>query len=85
MIKSVIKYTMLIFLIIVLIVLAINYYVVFSVKNQIIINDYSNLNDIDCVVVLGAGIWGDRPSPMLEDRLDTAVDLYKKGLFLKLL
>lgn len=85
MIKSSIKYTMMIFLIIVLIVLAINYYVVFSVKNQIVIDDYSNLNDIDCVVVLGAGIWGDRPSPMLEDRLDTAVDLYQKGIVSKII
>lgn len=85
MIKSAIKYTMMIFLIIVLIVLAINYYVVFSVKNQIVIDDYSNLNDIDCVVVLGAGIWGDRPSPMLEDRLDTAVDLYQKGIVSKII
>ncbi len=31
------------------------------------------------IVVPGAGIRGDRPSPMLRDRLDTAAGLYRQG------
>ncbi|RAY13643.1 hypothetical protein DPM19_18400 [Actinomadura craniellae] len=30
-------------------------------------------------LVLGAGIWDGRPSPMLSDRLDLAADLYRRG------
>ena len=42
--------------------------------------------DADCVLVLGASVYrnGD-PSPMLRDRLDTAVYLYEQGVSPKLL
>ncbi|MQY04836.1 SanA/YdcF family protein [Actinomadura macrotermitis] len=30
-------------------------------------------------LVLGAGIWGDTPSPLLARRLDLAADLYRRG------
>ncbi len=32
-----------------------------------------------CILVLGAGVWGNEPSPVLEDRLATALDLYQRG------
>ena len=41
--------------------------------------------DIDCILVLGAGVWGDSPSPMLQDRLDAAIKLYKDGVSNKLI
>ncbi len=62
---------------IIIIVLGINFYVILSTKKQI--NPKEELNNIDCIIVLGAGIWGDKPSPMLQDRLDTAIKLYKEG------
>ena len=69
-----------------LILLGINLYVKSSTKNQIIENNYySNLKDIDCIVVLGAGIWGDKPSPMLEDRLLQAIDLYQNNVSSKII
>ena len=69
-----------------LIVLGLNFYVKASTKNQIIENgDYSNLKDIDCIIILGAGIWGDSPSPMLQDRLLQGIDLYKKGISSKII
>ena len=47
-----------------------NLYVRISTNKQIIKeNDYTELSDVDCIIILGAGIWGDKPSPMLEDRL----------------
>ena len=59
-----------------ILVLGINAYVKASTKNQIIKNnDYSNLKDIDCIIVLGAGVWGKNPSPMLEDRLLEGIKL----------
>lgn len=39
----------------------------------------------DCIIVLGAGLWGDKPSPMLKDRLEKGISLYKAGTAPKLL
>ena len=33
----------------------------------------------ECILVLGAGVWGREPSPVLEDRLATALALYRRG------
>lgn len=33
----------------------------------------------DCILVLGAGVWPSGPSPVLEDRLTTALELYRAG------
>lgn len=33
----------------------------------------------DCAIVLGAAAWHDKPSPVLEERLNHAIDLYKNG------
>lgn len=75
--KKVIKVGIIIIIIIVLIILLINFYVKNSTKNQIIEkDDYSTLKNIDCIIILGAGIWGDKPSPMLKDRLKEGILLY---------
>ena len=39
----------------------------------------------DVAVVLGAAAWDRRPSPVLEERINHAIDLYKKGTVRKLL
>ena len=39
----------------------------------------------DCIIVLGCGVWGETPTPLLSDRLDAAVALYKAGVAPKLL
>ena len=42
--------------------------------------------DPQCILVLGCAVWADNePSPMLKDRLDTAIALYKAGIAPKLL
>lgn len=87
--KKIAKYgviCLIIIIVLMLIILGINLYVKSSTKNQIIENNYySNLKDIDCIVVLGAGIWGDKPSPMLEDRLLQAIDLYQNNVSSKII
>ncbi len=35
--------------------------------------------DFDCVLVLGAGVWGDSPSHMLEERLNKGIEIYNTG------
>lgn len=84
--KKVMTYIIIILIIILLIVLAINLYVKQSTKKQIIeYNDYSGLKDIDCIIILGAGIWGDKPSPMLEDRLLEGISLYENNVSSKII
>lgn len=42
--------------------------------------------DPQCILVLGCAVWADdQPSPMLKDRLDAAIELYRKGAAPKLL
>lgn len=85
-VKKVIKYIVIVIAIILIIVLGINFYVKISTKNQIINeNDYTKLSDIDCIIVLGAGIWGDKPSPMLEDRLLEGIKLYNNDISSKII
>ena len=88
--KKKLKKIIIIFLILiitgVIIVLGINAYVKGSTKNQIIRNnDYSNLQYIDCIIVLGAGVWGENPSPMLEDRLLEGIKLYENNVAPKII
>jgi len=67
-------------------VLTINTYVKSSTQAQILSNEtYTKLEDIDCIIVLGAGIWGDKPSPMLEDRLLEAIKLYNNKVSPKII
>ena len=57
--------------------LSINFYVVNKTKSKIVTEKQANeLENVDCILVLGAGIWGDKPSPMLEDRLLQGITLY---------
>ena len=80
------KYLIISILIVITIVLIINYYVKFLSKKKIITEkEAEKLEDIDCILVLGAGIWGDKPSPMLEDRLKTSISLYKNNVSNKII
>ena len=84
--RKVIKYIIILVVIVILIILGINSYVKISTQKQIINKDeYSKLYDIDCIIVLGAGIWGDKPSPMLEDRLLEGINLYENNVSNKIL
>ena len=57
--------------------LSINFYVVNKTKSKIVTEKQAReLENVDCILVLGAGIWGDKPSPMLEDRLLQGITLY---------
>ncbi len=57
-------------------ILCINIYVCQSTKNQI----FKELENADCILVLGAGVKKDHtPSNMLNDRLEAAISLYNQG------
>ena len=84
--KKMFKILIVITIISIILVLFINFYVVgMANKRMIKDNDYSSLKNVDCILILGAGIWGDKPSPMLQDRLDEGVKLYKEGIASKII
>lgn len=85
-ILKILKILLIIVLISIIISIIINCYIINTSKKRILKEeDYSKLNNIDCILILGAGIWGDKPSPMLQDRLDEGIKLYKKGLSSKII
>lgn len=64
----------------VFVVLGIDLYVKLSTSEQILsVEEAADLSDVDCILILGAGVWGDKPSPMLEDRLLQGIELYDKN------
>ena len=49
-------------------------------------DDFSTLNDVDCIVVLGCLVNSDgTPSDMLADRLTRGIELYKAGVAPKII
>lgn len=72
--------------IIAVLLLIVNCYVVLSVNNRIITNkDYKNIKDVECIIVLGGGIKKNKPTPLLQDRLDKAIELYFEGVAPKII
>ena len=65
-----------------LFVFGLNFLVVRSTEKQII-KDFTQ--EYDCILVLGAGVRDGSPRPMLQDRLDYAIDLYKNNVAPKLI
>ena len=75
-----------IFIVLIILVFGINFYVKASTKNRIIsIKEAKKLKDVDAIIVLGAGVWGDSPSPLLRDRLITGIEVYEKGISNKII
>lgn len=83
--KKTIKYLMILAIIVTLLVLSINLYIIYVTKPTIKNIEELEYNDIDCIIILGAGIRGQNPSPILEDRLLTGVDLYKENIANKII
>lgn len=74
--RKIIKWGILMILILIIIVFGINFFVKISTRNLIVDNNSKKIENADCALVLGAGIWNNEPSPMLKDRLDVAIELY---------
>jgi len=82
MIKKVFRTIIILIFLIIITTVAINLYMCLSVKDQIV-DEYKD--NYDAILVLGAGIRGDRPSPLLKERLDKAIEIYKKGTSKKII
>ena len=90
-IKKVIKIVFIVIVIIIAVVgigvLGTNLYVRLSVKDRILkLDEAKELEDVDCILVLGASVQNnEKPSLMLQDRLDRGIELYFAGCAPKLL
>ena len=56
--------------------IAINVYIISYASKYIITLDECNNISVDCTMVLGAGLFGDYPSHMLQERLNIGISVY---------
>jgi vancomycin permeability regulator SanA len=86
MLIKLLKYFNFTILAIIIIIIITNIIIVTSTTNNILDkNNINDLKDIDCILILGAGIRGNNPSPMLEDRLLEGISLYQNKVSPKIL
>lgn len=83
---KIIKIALILFVIGVLIVAGINIYmIVYSNQYKLTTEEAALLEDVDCIMVLGCGVRDDAPTPLLADRLQRGVEVYKAGAAPKIL
>ena len=87
MIKKLIVLIIIIIMISGVAIAGINVYIIQKGTSKILTKEQaSKMKDIDCILVLGAGVRNQNtPSPMLNDRLMKAIELYNNGTSDKLL
>lgn len=77
------KKLLLVFLVVsiigVLAVFGVSGYVKLSTQDRILTVQEAARLDVDCILVLGAGVVGDQPSLLLRDRIDRGIELYELG------
>ena len=84
MIKKIIIILFIILLVLLILVFGINFYVKSSTSKKIYsVKKFKN--NYDAILVLGCGVTNGKVSPMLKNRLDSAIKLYKNGSAKKLL
>jgi vancomycin permeability regulator SanA len=83
--KKVLRIIIIMIIFFILLFFLINFYVIKSTKNRIL-SDFSDIDNVDAILVLGAKVKKDNtPSPMLEDRILGAIELYNKGVANKII
>ena len=61
-------------------VIGINAYMISFSKKNFVTVDELKADSYDCILVLGAGLWSGKPSPMLKERLDFSLEAYNLSL-----
>ena len=68
------------------IVFGVNAFVINRYKSKILsVEDSKKLEDVDCILILGAQVRSDNPSEILADRLKQGLELYKNGVAEKII
>ncbi|WP_313341796.1 YdcF family protein [Sedimentibacter sp.] len=65
-------------ILIILLLIFIGYivYIAFDIYSY---GNKNELNSADAAIILGAAVWGDKPSPVFEERIKHGIWLYKNG------
>ena len=64
----------------------INFYMIsYADRYTITEEEASDIVDIDCIMVLGCGVYQNNPTPLLEDRLKRGVAVFQTGVSPKIL
>lgn len=75
-----------IIVILIIIMLSINFFIIIKTKNKILEEqELKKIENIDCILVLGAGVRGEKPTYMLEDRILQGIQLYKDKISTKII
>lgn len=61
------------------------YMIAFSNRHTMSSQEAAQLTDVDCIMVLGCGVRGDSPTPLLADRLQRGVEVFQLGAAPKIL
>ena len=83
--KKIITYLIIITIVILILIITLNIYILLTTKSKIKKIDEIDYENIDCILILGAGIRNDKPTPMLEDRLLTGIEIYNKNITNKII
>ncbi|MBR0230167.1 MAG: YdcF family protein [Erysipelotrichaceae bacterium] len=73
--KRLIKFLFKVVMAIIITVAAMNLIVLLTTTGQVITIDEAKDKNADCVLVLGAAVWGNDPSPMLKKRIDKGIEV----------
>lgn len=78
-----------IYIIAILLTIATNSITIYSTRDEIHnfnkVIQISEQNQYDAILVLGCGVVRNQPSPLLQERLDAGIELYKKGVAPKII
>lgn len=78
-----------IYIIAILLTIATNSVTIYSTRDEIHnfnkVIQISEPNQYDAILVLGCGVVRNQPSPLLQERLDAGIELYKKGVAPKII
>ena len=72
------------FTIVLIVIIILNIFVFLDNKDNMYIIDDLEEDKFDCILILGAGVENEKPSPILEDRLLTGIELYKRNFSKKI-
>lgn len=77
---------LIVIIVMIILILTINFYIIMKTKNNIVTKEkLEKETDIDCILVLGAGVKNNKPTYMLEDRILEGIELYNDKIATKII
>lgn len=84
--KKIIRYIIILIMLGVISICGLSLYVKLSTKDQILkLDELKQIQNVDCIIVLGSLVTNGKPSPMLEERIIKGIELYNEGISNKII